>query len=417
MRQLNANMSHFFNCRFLLRSVGFLVTLTSVSSIHAAIIQFGPEFTFSNREVEKGVFRRENIFATDEGHRVFESRVIEPHLRELRKHMMNHLIQGQPKGAKFLYSNCCFLSPNHWWFKLEADPGVIEVTTKPMTLEYFERFQSDMQDAIFVSAANQGLFPYDYLGGGHINVSLDSFDSLMHLRNFIVDFINHAELSLGAFNYDTNNAMPFWMLSENKVRAFRRVLAEFDQNEYPHASLLFKAFTKAYMTGELDPYGIKWGNETQKRFALSFQNGVEPAEGSRRLEIRAFRPQKSMNMFVRQIRLLHKRIRKLRKERGPIALRPTLTLYKHSPRGEALLKPPVDPQKALQEFYKYVTETGEPWKDHRDYLWPQWIQDGELDQFESSLFFIENEVHLQKEGDCTSSLEQGLFDQGEKMRW
>ena len=46
------------------------------------------------------------------------------------------------------------------------------------------------------------------------------------------------------------------------------------------------------------------------------------------------------------------------------------------------LIPPVDPQEALEAFHQYLTEAGEEWSDHNDYLWPRWVTDGEVENFE-----------------------------------
>ena len=120
---------------------------------------------------------------------------------DVKNRMLMHLRDGQPEGSKFDFGLTEFgavklISPNGWWFSIDEDQGqVAEVPTVPATVDYFRQYQSDMQDAIFASAANVGFFPALYLGGGHINIGVRELlaDPLL-LRNFIVDLLNHNEL-------------------------------------------------------------------------------------------------------------------------------------------------------------------------------------------------------------------------------
>jgi hypothetical protein len=96
-----------------------------------------------------------------------------------------------------------------------------------------------------------------------------------------------------------------------------------------------------------------------------------------------------MDVWVRQIRLLAKRIEFLRRKRAPIAIHPIVRIRADAEGEPAkyMLNPPVDPQRALQAFHRYVIESGERWEDHKDYLWPRWITDGEVQRYEGSKEF------------------------------
>jgi hypothetical protein len=112
-------------------------------------VKFGPEFSFTNLQSQKG----------------------EDHFEDLAFVQYQHLHHGQADGAKFtreivpIHYNIWayrFTSPNGWWFEnlpenLAGNGGTIEVTMSPGTPEYFEHFESDMQDAIFASAYNTNL--------------------------------------------------------------------------------------------------------------------------------------------------------------------------------------------------------------------------------------------------------------------
>jgi hypothetical protein len=81
--------------------------------------------------------------------------------------------------------------------------------------------------------------------------------------------------------------------------------------------------------------------------------------------------------------LLEQRLRYLERFTSPLTYENRVPLE----RMVSQYIPPIDAQLALQSFYVYVKESGLLWKDHRDYLWPQWMSGEELEKFESSEWF------------------------------
>lgn len=342
---------------------------------------FGPEFTFATEE--NGGF-------ADTG--------------RVRNRMHHHLITGQRRGCKFetyYEGGNVFVSPNRWSFTLTIDQGVIEVGMKPMTVEQYEKYEADIQDAIFASCANEAHFPYLFKGGGHINVDMHYFDDKPLLfRNFIVDLLNHNELFLGIWGYDTHNALPFDLIDPDDYQGIHEILKKFEgrlrnpNNQMPAAASLA---SDMYMLGvkSKDPYFRLWHKMGRTRqFALSFMTAMDHNREAR-LEIRSVRPQDSMQTFIGQIRLIRNRLRYLQKFNEPIALKP-MTAILPQPDPEAYkLNPPVNPHEALKNFYVYVRQSGERWQDHRSYLWPQWLSDGTVDDFENSDWFKSQEASTQ----------------------
>lgn len=308
-----------------------------------------------------------------------------------------HLIDGQPEGEKFWHpavvpDSSLFISPNGWFFSTGTDPGVIEVRTSPHTVEFWRQFKDDMHDAIFVSAANEGYFPQAFMGGGHINVGLSGFgaNSLL-IRNFVVDLFNHNELFMGVFNYDTNNALPFGLFPYDTEMQIKKLIHTFDQGKYIGESGVvdfLKELNNLIFNGD-DAFLKKW-NKSSSRCKFSAVNFSNISMGpDSRIEIRGVRPQASMDVWVHQIELLQNRINYLATFHEPIPLklntpleRPIIVEFE----GHAL-NPPVDPQKALEAFHLYVLEAGSKWADQRSYLWPKWLQDGEVDRYEASETF------------------------------
>lgn len=268
----------------------------------------------------------------------------------------------------------------------------------PGTVEHFRHFKNDMQDAIFDSAAIEDIIPALWRGGGHINISKTAFDSRMLLRNFIVDMINHNELFLGIFGYDTFNALSFQLISPKAQRAALAVIKQFDRGQITDPDKFLWNLQRA-MQFEMDPFLRRWGSQLSERGKYFAFNLLRYSDEKGRIEIRAVRPQASMDVWIRQIDLFAHRLAYLDQFKRPIPIRPIVPIKPLSFAVEEenhTLNPPVDAQLAMRAFYKYVTESGLKWQDHRDYLWPQWtwVIDGkpsELEKFETSQWFRDRE--------------------------
>lgn len=341
-------------------------------------LRFGPEFTFANRY----------------------GRYSDRDEMRLKRNLERHLIGGQQTGSEFNYrvdgDRPVMVSPNGWSFDVIRDVTVAEFRMAPMTLKDFKRFKSDIQDAIFISAANVGLFPWAFLGGGHISVGVDEFTSNPLLTyNFIVDFFNHNELALGVLGFDSNNATPLSMASESIRNSVKEVLDSFAlrlRNDPGSATSneLFRLLANAYRKDER--YSSVWRVAPySKHVDLSAYDWMGNHHHNGRLEIRCVRPQRDIETWINQIELLQARLNLLKRRRTPLGFKPKVPIAEPLKLSFAddghLLNPPVDPQLALASFYTYVTESGLKWDDHRSYIWPAWITSGELSKFEEGDFF------------------------------
>lgn len=343
----------------------FLLLLVFSPYAWSLDILFGPEFTFGK----------------------IDNTPADPRMMIAR--MDSHLIDGQSPGAKFHRSpkrdgrTVRYESPNGWNATVGRDSGVVEVQMKPMTVEMFAKFQRDIQDAIFASAANTDQWPLLWRGGGHINLSFKTFENDPILfRNFIVDCYNHNELFMGVLGYDTHNALS-WNMHPERRAALEKVIESFDRGNYEfHLTRFAEDLSHALNQTGIAPEML-WENEIRvpREFAINF-GWVSGG----RLEIRAVRPQASVDMWVRQIRLIRNRLKYLQKLKHPLAIEQRVSVQPIDPQKH-VENPPVDPQAALRSFYIYVTESGEKWRDHRDYLWPQWGWSGEIKKFERSHWF------------------------------
>lgn len=352
----------------------------------------------ANAESFRGIYGPEFALTTSTGE------VPTPRRQKTIDWMKTHLVDHQPDGAKFEFEegSSTFTSPDGWSFQVGINPGIVEIRMNPMTVEQIRLHKDDIQDAIFASAANTGLFAWDFLGGGHINVGLAQFgDNILLVRNFIVDFWNHNELAMGILSYDTNNALPVWMLRESTIQNIKKVLAACDRGVYPSTYEGIRTFLRdmdSAMDNSGDAYTRYWTRGNRSKHHDLNLKGYSIDSG--RFEIRAVRPQKNMDDWLHQVELIDARINYLARLDRPIPLEAKVAFDISTPIEEHALTPPVDSQEALRSFYLYVTESGLSWPDHRGYIWPDWIRNGQLQAFESSEWFHRHQV-----ADCESELE------------
>jgi len=348
--------------RALICSAITLWSVLAVPLVTGAEGLYGPEFTFA-----------------------LDGQSITPEKKqELIDHMVRHLVHNQPEGAKFSYGDLqhTFTSPNGWSFRVSTDPGVVEITMEPMPLVDWRRFKDDIQDAIFVSAANVGLFPWDYLGGGHLNISYKVFgESILLARNFVVDFWNHNELAMGILNFDLNNAFPAALFFNASIDELKSVLTRMEAGEFLDGQHDIAEFFLA-LNNKLSSAPTWNSSSAGKMRDLNFKTN--------RIELRAVRPQASMEVWINQIELIEKRIDYLKRFNKPIPLNPRVPIHRFDAENDNHV-PPISPSQALRSFYLYVTEAGLKWENHRVYIWPNWVRDGELQKFESSDFFLKRQ--------------------------
>lgn len=355
-------------------------------------ITFGSEFTFGPGE--KAATALERIVARQK----------------------EHLIENQPEGSKFWQPSnppnmMTFISPNGWWVHTHTDPGVIETRMSYHTVDFWRQFKDDIQDAVFVSAANEGCFPQTYLGGGHISVGLSGFgNNSLLIRNFVVDLFNNNELFMGIFSYDSNNALPYGLLASDVQTQIGYILGSYDRGDYvpgeAGAVEFLKEIGRTIYSSE-DAFLKKW-NTIQRRSKHSAVNLSHISMGPEsRIEIRGVRPQANMDVFVHQIELLQNRINYLATLNKPIPLKLAVPLKRpiilEFEGNGNMLNPLVDPQQALEAFHLYVLESGSKWKDQRAYLWPKWLEDGEVDRYEASSTFHIYEETFRREA-CERAL-------------
>jgi hypothetical protein len=350
---------------------------------------------------------------------------IPPGSDKVIERMRRHLIGAQPRGEKFSEieprdghhnSQGQFISPHGWWFEWGFDDSVIEINTIPADVEVYEKYKDDMQDAIFATAANEGFYPALFLGGGHINLGMSAFEgNNLLLRNFVVDHLfNHNELFLGVLSYDSHNAGSIFIQTADIRRKVRQIIEAFDNDEFEDGragQIEFLREIHNVMNSDTDRCFVKWGTPGMRQcyFGLNFLHH-DRRDGEARIEFRGVRAQASMQVWVNQIRLIKKRLLYLERFNRPIPIQPAVQVMplNFNLKVNHLLNPPVDPQQALRSYYRYVSESGERWQDHREYLWPKWGWDGDIEKFENSEWFKDRESKRAAPRQSTKDCEKHL---------
>lgn len=368
----------------------------------AVELKFGPEFTLSNAEI----MHDQPVNRMEEGLpqlriEFFKNPTLKKYYETLLEILKQKLVLERSPDQAFEISRqfvdteerVVLRSPNGWQAMLGLDPGVFEWTMAPMTHAEYKKHAAEIQYVLFDLPKEVGLEPLLFAGGGHINIGAGAFsDNRGLLVRFIRDFLNHAELSLGVWNYDTNNSLNYWLVP-NQIENLRRELQMIDR---PESYLSHRDFAKLLSQILSAPYGDEYlyhfrpptyvyKSIRNNSWALAFKSDSRQYPdndlASWRLEIRSVRPQASFDVFLRQTELLQGRVNFLEKNSLGMNLHNSLAIQYDRPFNDRLFNPPVDPQAAIGSFHQYVTESGLAWKDHQNYLWPMWITGGEVAKF------------------------------------
>jgi hypothetical protein len=279
------------------------VTLLSASVYAKAI--FGAEFTFTNQSILVAqTFRHVTNNPISER---FRDILAEKILRECDGCLGS---EGTDRYGNKTYK---IVYPDGFYIVVSTDPGVVEVQTKPLTVEEWVRQKDRLQKDLFDAATSLGI-PPGQVGGGHIHMGLEGSvgSNLFLMRNLLVDFANHPELSLGVLHYDIRNAPPISALPEGQREAFAKIIAEVDSGQIDSPAGLAR---RIY-------YSVYGGPDFQKMNALNLSRIVESiwSESERTFEFRGIRPERNVEEFIILIRILEGRLSYLKTMKTPIPL-------------------------------------------------------------------------------------------------
>lgn len=351
-QQSNAAESSTHSCFFAMASPNF-----SIDEIAEPLrnITFGPEFTFSNHEITKDYLKAEKnkqkLIATPVARLYFRKILVA--LRERCRDKKCRIKAGQDKHG----DNITVTFPDGWYFNVSFDEAVLEVQTRPETVESLRTVLHRIQKEIFDLFIDNDLKPYFSGGGGNIHVGNDIFQKYPDLfRDFFVDYANYPELTNQLFGaYHDMNSPPFAAFPDDVKLKFKEELKKYDS--LPDHKRTYDKFI-SLVTQHLyymHPYFIEVPYP-RTPFSTAYYQAIRLATGLPTIEMRAFVAQTNAWEYLMQVELLLLRLNNLFKKDTRVELDITKNTY--------LLK-----ATDLREFLKsYLQETTPHWNNFM-YLW------------------------------------------------
>lgn len=326
--------------------VKILILITGVFFSQASFAwppTFGPEFEFSNREVEAETI---NI----------EAKYAEKFRKEIKKKCRRPCKfkedKTDRKGSKFTFGK-------GFWIRVAYDPGVVEVQMSPLTVAQLYKWKDTINEYIFETAKKLRLTPRFEGSGGHLNIGMKSAfgeDSELFLR-FFTEFANLPPLSTGILGNDFYNAPTFATLSAEQKSNFYEILRDFKRakNKPDPISLARQINQRVYVCADCEHHRhLDRGDlPSIKTQAMA----LRMIEGAERIEIRSMFAQRNVDDFIMLSELFEARIKYLSSKKGqPI-------VFKDPPDQDEYYE-----QDLVDVFYEYVTEAGLDYKRFRKLL-------------------------------------------------
>jgi len=261
---------------------------------------YGAEFTFTNQNILRA-------------QRSLDGTIVNNTESEAHRDMMGEILKERCKLSKqckikilknkYDVEMIRVTYKDGFWFQIATDPAVVEIQAKAATREEYLKYKEILERDIFEVARQVGMEPSEIgVGGGHIHIGATSaLDKDARLfRNFLVDFVNHPEIATGILANDHYNAPPVMALNDKQIEEFKKTINRFDNGDIKTIFALAKELQdKVYFE---TPTGWDPPKKYQAFNVTRIVNNRTPVE-EKTIEIRAIRPQQSIDDFIRQITL------------------------------------------------------------------------------------------------------------------
>lgn len=287
---------------------------------------FGPEFEFTNDEIEDGDYGHDGSLHISDENLEYQEKWAEFWEKLCKKRKDCEVEETYESHYAYEHHgeiNQDYYHPDYriefddgFWFELTLDPTVVEVKTKPVTLEQALKFKDHFDD-IFKTAKEVGLAPPKE-HGGHISVGTKSAfgDDIKLYRNFMVEYaLNHQELYVIMGN-DFRNAPPIALLDESQQQAFLRIVSDIDANRIKDFATLKKRLKKDVYFKTHDPTVVSEWDRPEKYHAFN------TTRLEKLTEFRGFPVQQNTNEFIALIRMLRASIVRLRSKKTKVQIEP-----------------------------------------------------------------------------------------------
>ncbi len=282
---------------FLKFSYLFLIIFSSTA--FAQNIRFGAEWTFTNNQLIQEAKVGGNYSVSTQANTLARDQLTKRLLKKCPHCWVtaspNKYFSNEPKYRLNFNSEV--------WVEIDIDPWVIEINAHATLDEFIKN--ENYYSRVFKMAESIGLSPHKRIGGGHIHVDMESAfqNNELKARNFIVDMFNNPELALGLTGKDFLNAAPLAMLNQSQNELFAEVLNEYDAGKLTFDQFIEAINEKVYHTS-YDSFDPKPSNKYQ---AVNLLRAISKST-PRTVELRFFRPPKTFDLYILQLKLISARI-------------------------------------------------------------------------------------------------------------
>lgn len=271
------------------------------------------------------------------------------------------IVQG--KFSHLGYHTYKFTFPDGWFFSLEPDVLVVEVTSSPMLQSKEEIYKGRLQKYVFEAAFEIGLTLDGHSNfmnrpGGHFNFGLWSAfgNSGKNFLKYFVDRANFPELSMGGFYKDYYNAPPLSVLKPEQRNQLNEVVKQTLKDSTLNPAQVSKmimdqVYTKTYFFNG-KPYHFQSTGLKSAIKATGFDSDDRP------MEHRDHKMQESAEEFFLLAKLVKKRIEYLNIKTEDINYL-SLDKKKYTER------------EIISAFYIYINEMGENPEEFKSLLLPK----------------------------------------------
>lgn len=282
-----------------------LIVLSSLCQAADSPLRWGPEFTFTKHGLwPKGANEDESVFYREDSP-----------IWKVQKDFLDSLVKRAEKqfGRKVEVTE----SLDRWnerkflvkvpdtplAITVSIDPDVVEIQMLPLTKDEFIRYRGQLQDIIWESARDNGLYTTRASGGGHINVSGGgTTTNPLLLRNLLVAFYNDHDLFCHYFGWpqeaveEASGYRYPYSLTKTREARFLDVIHRFDAGRIR----TYESLIRALGSVNYKPTS-KWFHESRYSTWNFLHLRASVAEDHRRIEARWPAAQRSMDHFLRDV--------------------------------------------------------------------------------------------------------------------
>lgn len=204
-----------------------------------------------------------------------------------------------------------------FWIKYSYDPGCVEITFKPLTLEQLKDNNARIDEYVFEAGKEIKLTTVAD-NTTHFNAGIKSLfkNSPEEFLRFFVDYANHPDLALGSLGMDLSNAPPLSVLKSSQRNSLKNIVLDFNNGLIPSIQVAAQRIEKEVYTHS---YEADWGGINHyQAVGLKYVNRTDLRDKDAPMELRSVWAQHNTNDFIKIAELVEARVAYLNKNKSPL---------------------------------------------------------------------------------------------------